>query len=291
MKSMTGYGMAHYKGKKWQIDVTAKSVNGRFLEIRTHLPKEYSPFENEIKALVAKFFKRGTINLYFNRLLFIHKESFVVDANVAQSWIVAYKQLGKKLKLEHEINLGELIKILPEALTTSTETQVSEAEKKKVLQVLKEALIHLGKERSREGLALKNEILHQLDELNTCHSIIEKLSGALAKNIQEGMLNRLGDLISNGNMDPQRVAQEVAILVDRQDIREEVARLKEHIKAFRSLCQNNQPLGRKLDFYTQELLREINTVGSKSQQTKLTQTVVDAKSIVERIKEQVQNIE
>ncbi|MCB0408161.1 MAG: DUF1732 domain-containing protein, partial [Bdellovibrionales bacterium] len=148
------------------------------------------------------------------------------------------------------------------------------------------------KERDREGKALKKELLHLLSQLKKSLKTVESMTESIRKELEKRFGDRLSQFSTGIDIDPQRVAQEVAVALDKCDIREEISRLDEHLSMFQSLVDNDsEPRGKKLDFYCQELLREFNTIGSKSSQAKLTQTVVDAKSIIEKLREQVQNIE
>lgn len=295
MKSMTGYGSVQNDDDKLSLVVTLKSVNGRYLDIRPHIPRHYQSFESEIKKTIASDIRRGTVDLYIQRKVVNAAVSdVVINEKMAKKWKSAYQQLAKSMALKNSELSVETLATLPEVVSVDESLNVSDKEKKQVFKVLKEALKTIDLERVREGKALKTELGSLLKELKTLIGDVRKLSGSMNKDLKKKMMDRLQDLDSEVNVDPQRVAQEVAVYLDKCDVREEISRLEEHIAMFQKLVGETgsaKPTGKKMDFYCQELLREVNTIGSKSSQAKLTQTVVNAKSVVEKLREQVQNVE
>lgn len=310
MKSMTGFGrssnrsVAHVGARSAkagksaaraigvELDVSLRSVNGRYLEIRFHLPREYAGLESELKALIAETFARGTIDLYINRERAPGSGAAEVKVNteLARQWLKSYRQLGKDLKLEAEPTL-ELLTRIPEVLHVEEHAEASDAEKKLVLQLVKQAVESCDKERQREGKALESELNSHCARLEDLAVRMEALKEEARSELERRFKDRLQKLGFEGKVDDQRLAQEIVIQLDRTDVSEELARLKEHLKAYRQLLKSPEPQGKKLDFYAQELLREVNTIGSKSHIAKLTGLVVEAKTLVEKIREQVQNAE
>ena len=295
MKSMTGYGSVQNDDDKLSLVVTLKSVNGRYLDIRPHIPRHYQSFESEIKKTIASDIRRGTVDLYIQRKVVNAAVSdVVINEKMAKKWKSAYQQLAKSMALKSSDLSVETLATLPEVVSVDESLNVSDKEKKQVFKVLKEALKTIDQERVREGKALKAELGSLLKELKKLIGDVRKLSGSMNKDLKKKMMDRLKDLDSEVSVDPQRVAQEVAVYLDKCDVREEISRLEEHIAMFQKLVGETataKPTGKKMDFYCQELLREVNTIGSKSSQAKLTQTVVNAKSVVEKLREQVQNVE
>jgi len=169
--------------------------------------------------------------------------------------------------------------------------EVSEAEKEAVFKLVSEAMMACDRERRREGQALEAELQRLCARLEDLVGRMEALKAEANADLERRYRERLQKLGFEGRVDDQRIAQEIVIQLDRADISEEMVRLREHVKAYRELLKSQEPQGKKLDFYAQELLREVNTIGSKSHIAKLTSLVVDAKTVVEKIREQVQNAE
>lgn len=293
MKSMTGFGI-HLNGTEdLQIESTVRALNSRYLEVRFQMPSQYNQFESQLKILVQEYFERGRVDLTIKRKFgseaVTHKT--IVKPEVARLWIESYKRLGSELRLLADPSL-EMVSRLPEVITIEEKMEVDSKEKKTLFESLEKALKACDGERLREGESLKKEFLNLLRELEIQVGVFAKLREEANKEIRKSMLEkieRMGFRDLSGK-DP-RFLQEVALIIEKSDITEEIHRLGEHIKAMKQLVGGTKSQGKKLDFYTQELLREINTIGSKSQVAKLTKAVVDAKAIVERMREQAQNVE
>ncbi len=294
MNSMTGYGSAQGGSLESEvyIEVTVKALNGRFLETRFQLPTHYNPFENELKGILQKHFVRGRLEVFVRRKQGMASENLktVVRSDIAKLWMNGYKQLGASLKLLAEPTLDMVVR-LPDVISFEENFEVSGREKKLLQETLEKACGLCKTERKREGEMLKAELLDLTKQLEKKLDQVFKLRKQGNEALKKTLFKRLDDLgFSNANKDP-RFIQEAALLVEKHDITEEVVRLREHVEVFHSVIREGGAQGKKLDFYTQELLREANTIGSKSQVTKLTELVVDAKALVERLKEQVQNVE
>lgn len=317
MKSMTGYGRSKEsaRGHSGELgEAWARSVNGRFLEIRVHLPREWAEIEPEIRTLTQSILSRGTVDLHITRLKSAPSRSRVeVDERMAKEWVTALKTLqgmtqssarAKKsvnradLRTDIEIPLDVLARA-PEVVRVVSDERITMIEKSKVLKVAKDALKALEKERLREGAAIRKELLALLGMLDQIVRKVSKLADTAPDDLRARLKTRMDRLEGAGLQPPgasdSRFHQEVAILIDRGDIREEIARLAAHLKVYRELIEAkggaSAPIGKTLDFYAQELLREVNTIGSKSQTAELTRLVVEAKTCVEKIREQVQNVE
>lgn len=289
---MTGFGHSHIVEKDFELDIQVKSVNGRFLDLRLHIPREYHPFDSEIKKTLSQFFARGTVDLYCNRRVQLSEKNakLVINEEIAKSYVQAFNKLSKKLKLKDELSINILAR-LPEISQLKTQDEVSDQEKKVLLKTLEQACKSCLDERLREAKALKRDLLDNLKNLENLIQKIQEIREEVNSELAEKFASRLKALGLTEQIDPIRILQEVSVQIDRSDINEELSRLGEHISSYRKLIQSGDQHGKKLDFYAQELLREINTIGSKSQVAKLTSLVVDAKSVIERIREQVQNVE
>ena len=321
MKSMTGYGRSKKSdatgpdageniGEAW-----VRSVNGRFLEIRVHLPREWAELEPELRALAQSALSRGTVDLHLNRVRGAESLASVeIDEKLAKQWMAALRKLAKATGTKGTVPF-ELIAKAPDVLRVVNEAAITPIEKTRVLKVAKEAIAALDREKMREGSAIRTELLSLLTQLDTAVLQVSKLAGEAPDDLRGRLKTRMDRLEASGlqppGTDDSRFHQEIAILIDRGDIREEIARLSAHLKVYRELIETPAsgsksgakvstkgplpvgptPIGKTLDFYAQELLREVNTVGSKSQTAELTRLVVEAKTLVEKIREQVQNVE
>ncbi len=288
MKSMTGFGRKNYQSDKLELDVNLRAVNGRFFELRLHLPKELLFLENKLKKIVSQTLNRGTLDLYINRRSYhpTHQE-LRIESKMAKNWVQALRKLGNEVGLEFEISLKDLA-LLPGVSHTQESFRVPLEEQKIILKTVKEATQLCDEERVREGAALKKELLQLLSELSKIRQKMLKLRDEANTELSLRYRDKLKKWV---HYDENRMALEISGLIDKADINEEISRLTEHIKGCRELLRLKKPVGKKLDFYSQEILREINTIGSKSQVSRLTEAVVEAKSIIERFREQVQNIE
>lgn len=288
MKSMTGFGRKNYQSDKLELDVNLRAVNGRFFELRLHLPKELLFLENKLKKIVSQTLNRGTLDLYINRRSYhpTHQE-LRIESKMAKNWVQALRKLGNEVGLEFEISLKDLA-LLPGVSHTQESFRVPLEEQKIILKTVKEATQLCDEERVREGSALKKELLQLLSDLNKIRQKMLKLRDEANTELGLRYRDKLKKWV---HYDENRMALEISGLIDKADINEEISRLTEHIKGCRELLRLKKPVGKKLDFYSQEILREINTIGSKSQVSRLTEAVVEAKSIIERFREQVQNIE
>lgn len=289
---MTGYGNSKGSFEGLHLDISIRSVNGRFFEVRTHIPREYLAFERELKKNISEVIRRGTVDVYISRKSSgDSKESNVsIAIDKAKSWQKSYEKLAKTLKVQNDFSLATLVS-QEKVISFEESSEPTKNEMSKVLDHLKKALTSCEKERKREGLALKKDLQGKLLELKKISESITKLRSDVNAKLQDKLRNKWENLNLSVEIDPQRIAQEIVLLVDKSDIDEEVTRLKEHLQRMKDLTQKKEPVGKKLDFYTQELLREVNTIGSKSSLSSITEKVVIAKSIVEQIREQVQNIE
>lgn len=293
MISMTGYGQARGKTAAIELEVSIRTVNGRFFEVRTHLPREYYSLESEIKKKLAAKLQRGTVDIYINRRMGDASDQMNVKVNskLAQKWQKELTSTAKKLKIGGELTLDMMAR-QPEIVQFEATSQLGTGEKKLLLSTLDKALEACSKERVREGKSLQADMKKNITEMEKFATQAGKLRERVGKELREKLELRWQNLNFPGEIDEQRLAQEIVLQVDKTDINEEVTRLQEHLKAMKNLLGANTGVkGKKLDFFCQELLRETNTIGSKSQIAGLTQMVVDAKGIIERIREQVQNVE
>lgn len=293
---MTGFGAFRSQSNDVVIEVNIRAVNGRFLETRFHLPRHFFPFESELKRKFSNLILRGTVDIFISRKIKSSTQSgkIVVNSKLGAEYLRALKKLSADLRINDNIRLEQISK-QPDVIQFEEADSISPQEVIALKKTFEAALKKFDIERVREGLALKKDLQRNLKDLQKHLSKISKLrdeaNKALLEKFEAKIKSRLPKELASQPLDSQRISQEIVIQLEKADINEEVTRLAEHIKNFEKLVEMQVVEGKKLDFYTQELLREVNTIGSKSQVAGITESVVDAKTIIERIREQVQNIE
>lgn len=278
------------------IEVSIRAVNGRFLETRFHLPRSYYATESDLKKKFSSQVLRGTVDVYISRKLKGHVSPgrILVNTRLAQEYMKAFKKLSQELRLTEAVRLEQIYK-QPEVVQIEEADSLTPQELSLLKKTFEGALKKFDSERVREGAALKKDLQKNLRDLQKFIQKIAKLrdeaNRLLMERYESKVKARLPKEVAGQQMDPQRISQEIVIQLEKADINEELTRLTEHIKNFDKLVELQVVEGKKLDFYTQELLREVNTIGSKSQVAGITESVVEAKTLIERIREQVQNIE
>ncbi|MBC7741273.1 MAG: YicC family protein [Bdellovibrionaceae bacterium] len=296
MKSMTGFGVFRSQSNELTIEVSLRAVNGRFLETRFHLPRIYFAFESELKKKLSGTALRGTIDIYISRKLKATAVPghIVINTKLAQEYMKAFKKLSTDLKIKDTIRLDQISK-QPEVVQFEEAEAIHANEITLLKKTFDAALKKFDSERMREGQALKKDLQKNLKDLQRHIQKVSKLreeaNKILLERFESKVKSRLPKEVAGHAMDPQRISQEIVIQLEKADINEELTRLTEHLKNFDKLVELSVVEGKKLDFYTQELLREVNTIGSKSQVAGITEAVVEAKTLIERVREQVQNIE
>lgn len=292
MKSMTGYGTSKAQQKDLNIEVSIRTVNGRFLDTRFHLPREFAPFEADLKKILGEKILRGTVDVFISRRNKGISEAVevLVNEGLAKKYLTAFRKVSKATKLPVSLHL-EILARMPEVIKLEEKQEVSTHEEKLLKAVFTKACVDCLKEREREGKFLQKELEKLVGDLEKQVSIVASLREDANRQLQERFEQKISSRLKGQELDPQRLTQEIVIQIEKADINEELVRLKEHLKNYKELLKSAHAEGKKLDFYTQELLREVNTIGSKSQVAKITQAVVEAKTLIERLREQVQNVE
>ncbi len=287
--SMTGYGAGERPLGEATISVEARSVNHRYLEVSCRGPRWSLALENEVREAVKKRFSRGRFDIYI-RSGEEGNHASPIDAEAAKSLLTTLKSLKNELGIAGEIDLSILTGFRD--LLKSAEPEPEKDEIRGVLmESLGDALGALGEMREKEGGALSKDICEHLDTVEKgCGEIRERLPEA-RRLLTERMRERILEIAQGVDMDEGRLEQEMIYAAERGDISEELSRLDSHVVQFREMLEGEGPIGRKLDFLTQEMNREANTISSKSIDLVLTQSAVDVKSAIEKIREQVQNVE
>ncbi len=291
IRSMTGYGRVERVEQNRNIVVEVKSVNHRFLETALRLPAALYPLEMEYKKKIAERFRRGRIDVFI-RLEGEGAEmpSVHVNLETARRYYDALSRLRDELHIEEPVSLKTLAGFR-DIFAPPADTELDDAFLDEVEKTLDEALTMLINMRQDEGISLYADMDMRL-------GMIEANMEAISKRAPQGVLDyarrladRIKELTSGAVLDETRLAQEVAIMADRSDITEEIVRMKSHIGQFRELMQSDEPQGRKIDFLLQEMNREINTIGSKSNDVDIARQVIEVKSELGKLREQAQNIE
>lgn len=292
LKSMTGYGKGERSNNDFKIKAELKSVNHRYLDITVKLPRYLIYLEESIKKLVKERLGRGKVDVFIN-LDFESLSSLEVkvDIPLAMSFKQALSDLKEQLQLDDSIRLGNILSI-PDVIRTE-KRDLDEASVWETLKgALESALDQISSMREAEGLQLK---LDMLAKLNVIEGIVEEVRSRSPRVVEEykkKLNDRVQSLLEDPSViDQDRLALEVAIYADKSSIDEELTRMNSHIGQFRAIVDEEGAVGRKLDFLIQEFNREVNTMGSKSSDSIIVNKVVELKSEIEKIREQVQNIE
>jgi uncharacterized protein (TIGR00255 family) len=291
IKSMTGYGRVEAICDGRNIVVEAKSVNHRFLEIALRMPAALYPLEMEYKKKIGERFKRGRIDVSI-RLEGDGAEPSKVNLNleVARDYFDVLTRLKNEFNLQEPIGLKTFISFR-DIFTPPVETQLNGDFLNSVDKTLQEALSMLANMRQDEGIALFSDMQMRLQTIGETMGTIRSRAPQVVMEYQKRLSERIKELSVGFELDAARLAQEVAIMADRCDITEEIVRMQSHIGQFEALLQSDEAEGRKIDFLLQEMNREINTIGSKSNNVEIARQVIEAKSELGKLREQAQNIE
>ena len=289
---MTGFGRGTAAGDDLSLTVELKTVNNRFLDVNLRLPGEMQPLEAEIRRLISDRLSRGRVdvNVQFERSDEIEYE--LNDPMIA-GYLDAMKRMKEKYALTGEPDLNVIAR-LPNVLSPKKK-EIGGELSDVVSTAVSAALDDLEKMRADEGEMLKNVLAGRIDEIERRLIPIEEHSAVIADEFQTRLTKRIGEMLAKSEsqieIDQSRMAQEIAYLADRADISEEIARLRTHIEHFRTIMDEDKEVGKRLDFLTQELNREANTITSKTQNMTIKENALAIKSEIEKIREQVQNVE
>ena len=288
---MTGYGKASGVLGETDFDVQIKTVNGRFLDIRARVPHRLLAMESALQKTIRKRLLRGRVDVWID-LREVARTEVNINPTKVKSYLEVVRQLGE-LGITGDLDVSTLL-TLPSIMEERKNTKSSDDAQLKtaILECSERALTELMEHRTIEGTALKNDLAARLFSLRSNVHEIADLSGELVASQQKKLEKRLAGLKIHPQIDTSRIAQEVVFYAERSDISEELTRLKFHISRFQEILNSDEKaVGKNLDFLTQELLREMNTILSKSSKTETSNIAVDSKVTIEKIREQVQNVE
>lgn len=298
LKSMTGFGRGQYEDENFSVTVEMKTVNHRYNEVAIRLPRFLNPLEDKIRKTILKTVNRGRIDVFINADYTSSENcTLKVDKNLAVAYHKALQEVGTAIGLE-ELNINSAQEVMylsrcQDVINVKEGFFDVETVWPKVEQAVKEALDNLVTMRETEGGNIYGDFIYRADLIAEKLTKIEERSPMVVEEYQAKLTDRLNNLLADHNItvEPERLLQEVAIFADRASITEEIVRLKSHIKQFKNIINSDQPVGRKLDFLIQEFNREANTIASKANDYTLAQIVVEIKAEIEKIREQIQNIE
>ena len=284
VKSMTGYGRARETRNKRDITVEVRSVNNRYLDCTVKLPRAYVFAEDAIKGRVQKAVSRGKVDV------FVTIDSSAADEPLARSYYEALLQLKETFGLSGEVTPVELSRC-PDVLSVTKAEEDLEMLAEDICQVTDAALAAYNRMRSVEGVKLAEDIAGRADTIERTVARVEAQSPQTVSAYRERLESKMREVLASTTIDEARILTETAIFADKIAVDEETVRLHSHLSQLRDMLRGDEPVGRKLDFLIQEINRECNTIGSKCSDLTITQDVVNMKAEVEKIREQVQNIE
>ncbi len=291
MNSMTGYGKADFRNRQLAMSIEMSSVNNRYLEFSFRLPKQLSFLEPRIKELVAARLSRGKISLAFNYEDYgFGIDRLTVNQSLAESALKELQSLKKKYNLKGEIEIGHLV-AFPDIFKVDKAEDLEKRIWPVIEKVIKKALDGLVAMRQKEGAHLEKDFRRRLAFLLERISKIEKDSSQNIALYREKLAKRINEILDNRTVDNARLEEEVAYFAERSDITEECVRFRSHLKQFTADLKGTDSVGKRLNFILQELNREANTIGSKSAVATISRAVLELKEEIEKMREQVQNIE
>lgn len=291
VKSMTGFGRGESErgGRIWAAEI--RCVNNRFLDIKIKLPKGYSALEDKIRKKVSEHHQRGRVDLVFNvQGDFSDLQKITVNVNLASIYKETLSDMAATLKMDNDTKLSQLASF-PDVMVREQQSEDLDAVWQTIENALVQALAGCDAMRSLEGKCLFEDLEMRLKSFVCNIEKIEKLLPTLIEKREQSLKDRLDKLLGNMDLDPMRLSQEVAIMADKTDVTEELVRLRSHIGQFEKYLDEGGAIGRKLDFLIQEFLREVNTLGSKINDAETAHLTVELKGELEKIREQIQNIE
>ena len=291
LKSMTGFGRCEIADKDRKVIVEMKSVNHRYCDITIKMPKKLNFFESAIRTLLKEYVQRGKIDVFITYEDLSSKgAALTYNRAVAAQYMDYFRQMAEEFALENNVKVTDLARC-PEVLTLEDQQEDEEEIWQMLEQTVRGACEKFVETRVREGEALKTDLLAKLDEMLGIVAVIEERSPQIVKEYRTKLENKVLELLADTQMDEGRIATEVTIFADKICVDEEIVRLKSHIEAMKNALKAGGSIGRKLDFIAQEMNREANTTLSKANDLALADCAIDLKTGIEKVREQIQNLE
>ena len=290
VKSMTGYGKSSLSIDTREYQVEIKSVNHKYIDTNIKMPRIISYLEEDIRKIITSKLKRGKIDIFISFENYSKDGNNIqINSNLAKMYIQNLKKLAEEESISANIEVTEITK-LPDVLTIKSNIDENQI-KSELLQTVEEAINNLINMRQGEGERISRDILSKISQIEDKKQEIFMLSTGLIDEYVVKLEARIKEILKTEEVDKSRLMQEVVIYADKCSVEEEITRLTSHIEQLRNLINSNEPNGKKMDFIIQEMNRETNTIGSKANNLDITNRVVDIKTILEDIREQIQNIE
>lgn len=291
IKSMTGFGRANAVLNGRDITVEIKAVNHRYYELSCRLPRSMSFCEERLKTLLNGKIARGKIELsVIVQSVGEITEQIAVNKEVVRQYVEALREIKDEMSLVDDLSLSSVMR-LPDAFTVVKVQTDEEQLWEDLKSVTQDALLNFIKMRENEGERMKADLLSRLATIENWVEVVDDRSPKIVEDYRKRLYDRMCEVLEGRETDEGRILLEAGIFADKTAVSEETVRLKSHIAQFRDMLESSEPIGRKLDFLVQEMNRETNTIGSKVQDIEVTKIVVDQKSEIEKIREQIQNIE
>ena len=291
IRSMTGYGSAKGTVEGFEISVELKSVNNRYLDTSVRLPRSFMFAEDSVKTAVQSHISRGKVDLFISVDSSGANEMAVkVNEPLLKGYIEAIAHISDEYKLPNDLTaLG--VSRFPDVLSVEKKDVDADAISAGISSIVEDALCDFDAMRLREGEKLRDDVLSRLETINRLVSTVEEKSPETVVEYRKRLEQKMADVLGTAGIDESRILAEAAIFADHIAVDEETVRLRSHMAQLRTMINGNSPTGRKIDFLIQEFNREANTIGSKCQNSDIAHVVVDLKSEIEKIREQIQNIE
>jgi len=291
IRSMTGYGYYKYQDELVSMDVEIKTVNHRYCDVYIRMPRQLSCFEDKVRSLIMSRVFRGKVDVFINwENLGEGVKKVILDKNLALEYYNAMRELAEELQLRDDVSSLALARF-PEILRIEKKEENSDEVWSVLEHAVNKALDLLIEMREAEGEKLKASLVEICKNIENYRLRIKEREPLVVAEYKEKLSGRIQELMTNDVVDQSRLAMEVAIFADKCGINEELVRLKSHIDQFLEIMNTEGPTGRKLDFLLQEMNREVNTIGAKANDLDITKNVIELKSEIEKIREQVQNVE
>lgn len=291
LRSMTGFGKAKYECDLREYTVEIKSVNNRYCDISIKMPRSISSLEDNIRKLIAKSITRGKVEVFITFTNNSDKgRKIEINHDLAMEYIQEMKKLAKEADINSNIEIIDVMK-MPDILNTTLNEEDESLILKELIVCTQEAVQNFVQMKETEGEKIKEDLSNRIDQISEKIDKINSISTGLVKEYVVKLEKRVNELLKPNTVDEGRLAQEIVIYSDKCSVEEEITRLKSHISQFINLLEKNNSNGKRIDFLIQEMNRETNTIGSKANNLEITNYVVDIKTEIENIREQIQNIE
>ena len=291
LKSMTGFGRAVEEIDGYVITVEIKSVNHRYFDFSSRIPRQYGFLDDKLKSYINSKVSRGKVECYVSvDALDTEDAAVVINKTLASAYVKALKELSGEYSLKEDFGTA-FVSRLPDVFVLKKADEDEEKIWQLVKSVTDEAIEKFIQMRAVEGAKMKEDVASRAEYILDCVSFIEERSPQTVKEYNDKLVERVHEIIGDVSLDEQRIIQEVAVYADKVAVAEETVRLRSHIEQLNTFISSDEPVGRKMDFLVQEINLETNTIGSKANDVDIARKVVDIKAEVEKIREQIQNIE